>query len=59
MFCGEQPDVREFFKSHDINSYYVGEILSNLDRASYEGDTLVLDITRHVNIRNGFIRDLR
>jgi hypothetical protein len=58
-FCGEQPDVREFFKSHDINSYYVGEILSNLDRASYEGDTLVLDITSHVIIRNGFIRDLR
>ena len=58
-FCGEQPDVQEFFKSHNINSYYVSEILSNLDRASYEGDTLVLDITRHVIIRNGFIRDLR
>lgn len=58
-FCGEQPDVREFFKKYGINNYYVSELVYYMEHASYEGDTLVIDITKNLTVREGFIHNVR
>lgn len=58
-FCGEQLDVKDALKQFGLYGWWFSEVVNNTEKASLDGDTLVLDITKRIIIRESFIRDIR